>query len=383
MRTEETALELIGLAYEAALEPALWPEFLKKTTQATNARSGFLRLVDYESSHVGLFESVGYDPAFTAAYRDYYVRLDPYAAKWSRSPIGALITNDQALSWHERRKTEYHNDYEHPQGVKHAVGCVLAKNDRYDLQFALQRGPRAGSFGEDNEPLAALSAVMPHLARAVRIHRALLDAGARQALSLEALNHLRLGVILTDARGRPHFINRAAESLLALAQGLRITKEGLSLPRARDDEQLRRLIHAAAAVARGEDAAAPGGMRVPLPNGGALQLQVVPLIAGNTRWGSAFPSGSLAVFIARQGQLRLPWQKLAALYGLTRAEARLAAKLADGMSLEDAADALSVSINTARSHLKTVFQKTGVRRQAELVAQLLTGVLAHCTDDAQ
>lgn len=381
LKVEENTLELIGLAYEAALEPSRWPEFIGKTVQAARARSGFLRLVDYESMHVGLFESVGYDPAFTAAYRDYYVRLDPYSAKWSRAPQGKIMTTDQLASWQERRNTEYHNDYERPQGIKYAVGSTLAKNERYSLQFAVQRGPRAEPFGDDTHTLTTLTVLMPHLERAIRIHRALLDAGAGQALTLEALNHLRLGIILTDLWGHPRFVNRAAENLIARSPGMRLSRQGLTLPRLKDDEQLGRLISAAASVARGEDTAAPGGMRVPLPNRSPLQLQVVPLIAGNTRWDSAFPPGSLAVFIARPGQVRLPWQQLAALYGLTRAEARLAAKLAEGLSLEDAAEALTVSINTARCQLSMAFQKTGVRRQAELVALLLTGLLAHCSDD--
>jgi DNA-binding CsgD family transcriptional regulator len=59
-------------------------------------------------------------------------------------------------------------------------------------------------------------------------------------------------------------------------------------------------------------------------------------------------------------------------YKLSPAEAGLAARLVSGMSLKQAAAAIGVSENTVRSHLKRVFVKTGVRRQAELVRRVLT-----------
>ena len=54
-------------------------------------------------------------------------------------------------------------------------------------------------------------------------------------------------------------------------------------------------------------------------------------------------------------------------FGLTSAEARLVLRLVSGDSLRAAAKALGVQYETVRTHLKSIFQKTGTRRQAELV----------------
>ncbi len=56
-------------------------------------------------------------------------------------------------------------------------------------------------------------------------------------------------------------------------------------------------------------------------------------------------------------------------FGLTAAEAKLALYIGDGATLADAANALSVSKLTARTQLKSIFSKIGVRRQAELAAK--------------
>lgn len=64
------------------------------------------------------------------------------------------------------------------------------------------------------------------------------------------------------------------------------------------------------------------------------------------------------------------WQMFSRAFRLTPAEARLAALLAVGASLENAADTLGVTKETARSRIKAIFQKTDTHRQATLVALL-------------
>ena len=60
-------------------------------------------------------------------------------------------------------------------------------------------------------------------------------------------------------------------------------------------------------------------------------------------------------------------------YGLTQAESRLAQLLVQGMSVPMAARQLKISTHTARSQSKSIFDKTGARRQSELVRLLLQG----------
>ena len=57
---------------------------------------------------------------------------------------------------------------------------------------------------------------------------------------------------------------------------------------------------------------------------------------------------------------------------MSPSEAGLAARLVGGMSLRQAAAALGIRDNTARSHLKHVFAKTGAQRQSDLVRRVLT-----------
>jgi DNA-binding CsgD family transcriptional regulator len=58
-------------------------------------------------------------------------------------------------------------------------------------------------------------------------------------------------------------------------------------------------------------------------------------------------------------------------FGFTPAEANFALEITRGDGRQAAADRLGITVGTARSHLSAVFDKAGVRRQAELVRLLL------------
>src|SRR5262245_24375326 len=61
-------------------------------------------------------------------------------------------------------------------------------------------------------------------------------------------------------------------------------------------------------------------------------------------------------------------------FGLSPAEARLALHLVAGATLRSAEVKLSINYETARTHLKNIFNKTGTSRQAELVIVIVTAL---------
>jgi DNA-binding CsgD family transcriptional regulator len=73
-------------------------------------------------------------------------------------------------------------------------------------------------------------------------------------------------------------------------------------------------------------------------------------------------------------RLKIEPATLGTLYGLTPAEARVAALLARGRTVSEICALLGVSPNTVRTHLKRVLQKTQTRTQAQLVHVLLAGL---------
>ena len=79
-----------------------------------------------------------------------------------------------------------------------------------------------------------------------------------------------------------------------------------------------------------------------------------------------------AIFVSDPGHaISVDRERLQRFYKLTPAEARLAALLAEGKHLDDAAATLAITLHTARTHLKRIFSKTDVQSQADLVRLVL------------
>ena len=170
---------------------------------------------------------------------------------------------------------------------------------------------------------------------------------------------------VVGADRRLHAVNRAGRRLLAEARLL--TEAGGRL-RALDPAQDRRLGEALDRGRAGDApsvvllAAGPGapGLRCEV---GRIDLPPEP--------GSRGPAPRFLLTAAPVAASAPVEALLARAFGLTQAEARLAAALVEGHDLRAAGERLGVSHHTARKYLQIAFSKMGVRRQADLVRRAL------------
>jgi len=372
--SENAIFNLVGMAYDAALDEGKWVSFLEAYARSVNGCSSMLRAANLYSSNASFVASIGYDPAWQEAYRKHYIQLDYLTPAFNEFELGAVKTGESVMSLTDQRNTEFYNDYAAPQGKLHSMGCILAKDGYQSLMFAAQRNTNAKAFGEEEMELTRL--LVPHVTRAVQMHRRLSSVALEKEWALGALDQLRMGVILTDNLGAPLFLNDAAEQMQASGQGVDIVQGRLSLSSTTETSMLRKLIDDAAQGVCG------GDMRIPLSNGEFLHCMVMPVtdeLVG--RWDIPVASGCAAVFLSRPGALQLSPERLAMLYGLSPAEARLSSSLATLKNLEQTAIDSGIALSTARAQLRSIFDKTGARSQAELLMLLATGTLAYCRDE--
>jgi DNA-binding CsgD family transcriptional regulator len=81
-----------------------------------------------------------------------------------------------------------------------------------------------------------------------------------------------------------------------------------------------------------------------------------------------------AVFIAEPGRaLALPADALSLVHGLTPAETRVLELIVDGKSTRETAQQLAIAPSTVRSHILSVFSKTGKHTRIELVRLFQAG----------
>ena len=105
-----------------------------------------------------------------------------------------------------------------------------------------------------------------------------------------------------------------------------------------------------------------------------LDIAVTPFRADDSATSLFNDHVCAAIFISNPDHSKPSLAKaLRQLYGLTQAEAEVLKNIADGMPLSAITETRRVSMNTARTQLKSIMQKTGTKRQAELVRLVYSG----------
>ena len=125
----------------------------------------------------------------------------------------------------------------------------------------------------------------------------------------------------------------------------------------------------------------PEAMSVTRPSG-EIALGVVIEVIPSLSWADGKGQKRAVVYIRDSvGKSTTSVEISKKLFDLTPAETALSLQLTNGLSLEESAEALGIRRNTARAHLRSIFSKTGVRRQTELVRLFLNSVAALGYDD--
>lgn len=241
----------------------------------------------------------------------------------------------------------------------HGLGCFVG------LQFTI--GSQVWFAAIERAADAPLPDAMT-LERAGRV-RLMLSAAARASETLGARRFAgwrdvvaepARAVVALDRLGRVVDVNAAAERLLG--HGLLSAKRSLHLSDPVADVGFQALVAAARASPAGAALPAPVTWRA--PDGRYLMADVIPASPRLIDFHQLL-SALVVIRVIERGMPSLP--DALRRFGLSPAEARLAIALYEGRSVIEYAEIAGNSAGTVRNQLKSIFRKTGVRRQAELV----------------
>ena len=257
------------------------------------------------------------------------------------------------------------------------IAMLLAVADGRGLSatFALWRSIGQPDFGEAEEGL--LLSLRDPLRRCLGIYRHIVELTRRMSVAEAALETSRIGIVLASSEGAIIHTNAVADDLLDNGDALLASRGHICASNPADNSLLIQEIRRQAA----EQSAVPNWKNY-TPLALSRRDATLPLTT-IVRPGPAFhplpnPLRRTAMLVPRDPQeprLMAP-AIFERLFGLTPAEAQLASRLARGGTLEDAAQELNVTRNTVRTQLQSIFQKTGVNRQTDLIRVLLTSVAA-------
>lgn len=347
---------LIGSLFENLVEPDWASDFLKGVCTATRSHAAAVLSVDIPARRHTLPAYVGQGRAAAVAFEQTHAAGNPWRPADERDghPAGSVVVPDDTLPLASLRRTAFWADFLRPMQVDHGAGVIGLRTATRALSLTLLRSARVGVYGPQER--AWLSRMAPHWVTACRLRERLSVPDGESWEAARALDLMQTAVFFLDARGQCRRWNLAADALL---------REGTVL-RMRGGQLM------AAHPGTGPAVLSSGGTRALHRRDGRVAAHAVahPL-PGHGPAGAA----RSVVFVDPVGGGRPAALQaaLVAAYGLTTREAELAARLAEGMGLPAVAEAMGIDGTAARTRLKAVFGKLGVRGQGELVA-LLAGL---------
>lgn len=364
-------LDLVGSVYDAALNPKLWPDILNGIGDAVGGPIVVFGIYDPANGLVNM-HAPRTDPDVMNKLLDWAPSNPALPCIARHVPPGTAFNGADVIAPDDFSRTAFHQEWWGPAGFSTTplVTNLFAASAAFG-HFA-SHGLRNELPSDHQKHLFALLA--QHLVRAVALQRRLhltITADSRPA----DIDGLQQGFLLVDAQARLLFVNRAAHALLDARNGLRLDRGVLSTSHPGDGRRLRGLIASCAAEARtetgfgGNTALRRGAGRLP------LDVLVTPIQpeAAMVAFPWAFPLRAAAIVLVTDPETEIHSRidDLRERFGLTAAEAAFALEIVKGDGRQAAAGRLGITVGTARSHLTRIFDKTGVRHQAELVRLLL------------
>lgn len=365
----ELLFGVIDKIYAAAFEPSQWQAAIDQVrvmfhgSAACFVRSG-------PDLAPGDVVNANPDPTFQRRYIEEHAgRSDIYTNALEAAPVGTIYSDRTLIGDDVLRRSRFWNEWMAPQDMYSGLGSKLLASGPSFWFLDVQRGRNQQAF--DGADAELLQFVAQHIARAAELGRRLQSA---QMLA-SSYAHVPFGVLLVDAHLHIAHMNEVAEDIL-IRQGspLRVRSGILAAKDAKYTAALQQLVADSCAL---YDSVAPG-------RGGDLLLLAdetddpgidVVLSVGPAagKGASVFLQPRQAVIYLREMSLALPGDfedHARKLFDLTPAEARLAAALAGGLALKEAAIRQGIRFSTARSYLEGIFRKTRTNQQSQLVALL-------------
>ncbi|MFZ5677656.1 MAG: helix-turn-helix transcriptional regulator [Pseudomonadota bacterium] len=350
--------QLVDDIYEAGVLPERWVDVLDSLAKVADCRGALL------------FAEIPYGSDLVCS-----PAIKEFIATWAASPWGQdnprrkylvprrdprFLTERDGVPDEVVRADPYY-DFMRDWGLGWCVGTAIRPYSAETIVLSIERDFEKGPVPEDI--VGELDRLRPHLARASVLATRLGIEKARAKVA--ALETIGLPAAIVSRTGR---VVAANTLMQGLSPALRIGAF----------DQLH-LAGGAAALLRAALGAEPAGMAgcsIPLRGDETRPPAIVHVVPLRGRGRDIFSGATSMLYVTALTRKKAPpGELLQALFDLTPAEAQVARAIVEGAGVDQIAQSRSVRPDTVRAELKSVFAKTGINRQADLVAILGSALL--------
>ena len=373
MSQNDTFQRILASLHAAALDDAHWPATAALIDDACGSTANGLIVGEGFEDDARVFFAKYYYRGerrqdMEREYFEVYHPVDERLPRLRRLPDSQLVRVRDLYSGEELRTSPVYNE-----GLPR-IGSQNGLNVRLDgpagMRIVWAFADPIGAGGWQPAQIAFIKRLLPHIRQFVSVRQALVSAAALGGSLAELLDCSHVGIIHLDLRGRIVEVNHQARDILLRGDGLSERDGFLGAWLTADNARLKRLLADALPPLGGQGA------------GGSLTVHRASSLPPLTAHISPIGGAELTSGLRRVAALVLvvdPWNRpridaslVAQALGLTAAEGEVAAMLSEGSTVRDIALATGRRPNTVYWLLKRTYTKLGIRRQPDLVRQVLS-----------
>ncbi|PUA29636.1 MAG: hypothetical protein B0W54_03425 [Cellvibrio sp. 79] len=370
--------QLISRIYEAALTPELWSEVLQSITNVCGAHQSTLFFYDAQCRARNFAVADKTRREIIEKYLCEFIDIE--AARMhlqlSRLKEGEVATPADLLrvtggSYEDLVGAEYMEKLM-PQ-LQFCAGIILLHDNMTCSGMGLRRF--TPPYELEDSAIDFLRRITPHLVQAIKIHNHLSEVKQVNQAIKEVLQRINQGVFLLDHNLRVIFSNPEAARILESRAVLEIGRQGkLYLTGEKENRQLQSVFQSLIQPAQGMVRQVKKA--ISMATGASCQSKplklTISLVDTQTNNELNKEGIAIAVFVTdpeRPGSLSDTYMQQA--YALTPTECSIMKTLLKNKNIGDIAEMRGTTLETARSQLKLILQKTGTHSQVELSRLLI------------
>jgi len=269
--------------------------------------------------------------------------------------------------WKDADQLEQREDYRFfsdEMGFTRKVGCKLNDNLCWTDNIAFQFPSHQKTISQ--ESLQRIRSLLPHAAKSIELWRTFSLLKSQYKAVLSALDHVRVGLCVVEPGGSIIVSNDEANRIFDHGGVISLGHDKNIRCRSEEMENSIRLaIQRNCATSCGEDTIAESIYIAGSEDERQVSVEVTPLRDVDGEIATRF-NGALVTLIDLSSELEIDSAKIAKAYKLTSSEREVCGLLIRGISVSDIADIRSVTHETVKSQLKSVYRKTNSKSRVEL-----------------
>lgn len=362
---QHTAGELVSEIYAALLGSSNWETFLDYLSDALPNGKTTLFYHDANAGAGAFSINARFDPEYIATYSNHFCFINPWMRRASTRQVGLGVRAEQMLPRNELLRTEFYNDFLRPQGLESGVGVTIVREDGRNFMLSTLHG------GTDDDAADAaaslLTKISPHLRQVFDFYRRR-DANSEMPRIVgAAAEALDVAIVAVGLNRRICWSNAKGQTMIS--SGSIIGSDALGRLTSPFSDLKAAVVAALERAMRG-DGVATKDILVPTGPSKSQPTRLKIVVPNMTPFERYFGGPIVLLLVSDAKRAVVTKSVLQASFGLTPSEAGLALSLRQGLSLSEAAQTHGISKETARTHLKGLFAKLGVHRQAEVIRLL-------------